>query len=158
MIHKLSGLCAEVLWLDAWFLRKTSKCKKQGFEKLLEAREICIRTYGEFNLLSARIYQSLGITYDDAFQAKKAYDCFRRSWAIRRQIQGRNHPETQAIRDILIHGYMNERRAPEIEKPDPEKRDQSLDENEESMKNVKFLDKVVFPRSILANYFQSLGL
>ena len=60
---------------------------------------------GDFGL--CRIYYNIGIDYEVNKKDKEAYECFRRTWLIDRQIKGPHHPSTRKSGSVLDDDYAN---------------------------------------------------
>merc|ERR1712226_153208 len=76
-------------------LRISEYPRQESLVLLLSARKMCKEVYGEFTMLMARIYKNLGVFFKLQSDRSKAYECFRRTWLIRRQILGPHHPATR---------------------------------------------------------------
>ena len=76
-----SGLRAEALMTQGLLLyAMTSKNRQKKRQLLLEARKLCISTYGEFSNLMSRIYHNLGVDFEmnnESSHLEKAHECFR---------------------------------------------------------------------------------
>ena len=90
--HDLKGILAETYYCNGC-VQLNLKGREKGRHFLLLARQLCIQVFGEFSILSFRIYHILGKTFEGRSEDKsKEYECSRRSWLIRRHTKGNSAP------------------------------------------------------------------
>ena len=135
----LEGLKADALMTKSLMMATLSRNEKSR-QTLLQARKLCLKVYGEFNSLSARIYYNLGIDFEVKKDKSKAYECFRRSWLIDRQMFGVHHPTTQKSGSVLTDDYKDV--AKKLKDTLPESFDEPTQKDREYAKRIKFLDKM----------------
>ena len=93
-------LKAEALMIKASLMEIKSR-DNHSLQTLLQARRLSLQTYGEFSTLCARIYYQLGKYFEVKKDPKRAYECFRRSYLIQREIKGSHHPDTVKAGKVL---------------------------------------------------------
>lgn len=65
------------------------------------AMELCMQLYGEFHILTSRLYINIGIVYEDNNDYHKAYSYFKRWAKVSEEILGPQHPKTQRAKGVL---------------------------------------------------------
>ena len=98
---KDDGLKAEAKMTEG-LLKAAMKNRPESLVLLLEARKLCLKKYGEFSTLMARIYYNIAIDFEVKRQFNEAYECFRRTWLIDLQIKGVHHPSTAKSGSVLV--------------------------------------------------------
>ena len=102
MGSEASGLRAEALMTQGLILyAMSSKNRREQMRLLLEARKLCLSTYGEFSSLMSRIYHNLGVDLEIFEKVDEAYECFRRTWLIDHRLWGLHHTNTKKSRQVL---------------------------------------------------------
>ena len=137
--EKLEGLRAEALMTRALLKGSVSR-DDESRKALLEARKLCLKVYGEFSTLSARIYYNLGIDFEVKRERPKAYECFRRTWLIDRQVAGVHHPSCIKSGSVLTDDYSDIARDLKDSMPDTDEGPTAKDRD--YTKRVKFLDEM----------------
>lgn len=66
-----------------------------------QAMELCMQMYGEFHILTSRLYINIGIVYEDNNDYRKAYTYFKRWALVSEEILGPEHPKTQRAKGVL---------------------------------------------------------
>ncbi|KAK7100982.1 hypothetical protein V1264_023836 [Littorina saxatilis] len=65
------------------------------------AMELCMQMYGEYHILTSRLYINIGIVYEDNNDYRKAYSYFKRWARVSEEILGPEHPKTQRAKGVL---------------------------------------------------------
>ncbi|XP_061167339.1 TPR repeat-containing protein DDB_G0287407-like [Saccostrea echinata] len=65
------------------------------------AKDLCMQMYGEYHILTSRLYINIGIVYEDNNDYKKAYEYFKKWARVSEQILGPDHPKTQRAKGVL---------------------------------------------------------
>ncbi|XP_076462217.1 TPR repeat-containing protein DDB_G0287407-like [Babylonia areolata] len=65
------------------------------------AMELCMQMYGEYHILTSRLYINIGIVYEDNKDYRKAYTYFKRWARVSEEILGPEHPKTQRAKGVL---------------------------------------------------------
>ena len=137
------GLRAETKMTEGLFRSADwGKVSMKRLELLLEARKLCLKEYGEFSTLMARIYYNVAIFFELQQEYSKAYECFRRTWLIDRQILGAHHPATKKTGSVLTDDYLVEAQRltdtlPGGDEQGPTERDRNYSER------ISFLDQIL---------------
>ena len=63
--------------------------------------ELCMQMYGEYHILTSRLYINIGIVYEDNNDYRKAYSYFKRWARVSEEILGPEHPKTQRAKGVL---------------------------------------------------------
>lgn len=63
--------------------------------------DICIQMYGEYHILTSRLYINIGIVYEDNNNFKKAYEYFKKWARVSEEILGPEHPKTLRAKGVL---------------------------------------------------------
>ena len=137
--ENLEGLKAEALMTQALLMGSGSR-DEESRKALLKARKLCQKVYGEFSTLSARIYYNLGIDFEVNRDRTKAYECFRRTWLIDRQVAGIHHPSTTKSGSVLTDDYRDMAIRQQDSLPDTD--DEPTAKDRDYTKRVKFLDEM----------------
>ena len=66
-----------------------------------QAIEMCQQAYGEYHMLTARIYFNTAIVYEDEQNYDRAYDYFRKNLEIVVQIFGPDHVKSQRTKGVV---------------------------------------------------------
>ncbi|XP_025109541.1 telomerase protein component 1-like [Pomacea canaliculata] len=66
-----------------------------------QAMELCMQMYGEYHILTSRLYINIGIVYEDNNDYRKAYAYFKRWARVSEEILGPEHPKTQRAKGVL---------------------------------------------------------
>ena len=137
-----NGLRAEAKMTEATlFLHQSEPPSSGSVSRFLEARSLCNSVYGEFSSLMARIYKNLSVYFKGHDENIFAYECFRRTWLIRRQIWGPHHPVTKATGAELIAVYEQEARMFNDSLPDDDS-DGPNSKDRNYLRRMHFLDKL----------------
>lgn len=65
------------------------------------AKDLCMQMYGEYHILTSRLYINIGIVYEDNNDYKKAYEYFKKWARVSEEILGPDHPKTQRAKGVL---------------------------------------------------------
>ncbi|XP_048761079.1 uncharacterized protein LOC125670136 [Ostrea edulis] len=65
------------------------------------AKDLCMQMYGEYHILTSRLYINIGIVYEDNNDFKKAYEYFKKWARVSEEILGPDHPKTQRAKGVL---------------------------------------------------------
>lgn len=83
--------------------------KQNNIEKAIKyqeyAKDIMIKTYGEYSIEIANLYNNLGIAYSESNNYNKALDCFLKEEGIIGKIKGDNSQEIAKISNYLGNCY-----------------------------------------------------
>ena len=60
-----------------------------------------MQMYGEYHILTSRLYINIGIVYEDNNDYKKAYEYFKKWARVSEEILGPDHPKTQRAKGVL---------------------------------------------------------
>ena len=60
-----------------------------------------MQMYGEYHILTSRLYINIGIVYEDNNDYRKAYSYFKRWARVSEEILGPEHPKTQRAKGVL---------------------------------------------------------
>lgn len=60
-----------------------------------------MQMYGEYHILTSRLYINIGIVYEDNNDFKKAYEYFKKWARVSEEILGPDHPKTQRAKGVL---------------------------------------------------------
>ena len=71
------------------------------FQLYNQAKDLCMQMYGEYHILTSRLYINIGIVYEDNNQYKKAYEYFKKWARVSEEILGPDHPKTQRAKGVL---------------------------------------------------------
>ena len=63
--------------------------------------ELCMQMYGEYHILTSRLYINIGIVYEDTNNYKKAYEFFKKWARVSEEILGPEHPKTLRAKGVL---------------------------------------------------------
>lgn len=66
-----------------------------------EAMDLCMQMYGEYHILTSRLYINIGIVYEDNNNYKKAYEYFKKWARVSEEILGPEHPKTLRAKGVL---------------------------------------------------------
>lgn len=66
-----------------------------------EAMDLCMQIFGEYHILTSRLYINIGILYEDKRDFKKAYGYFKQWGKISEEIHGSSHPKSQRAKGVL---------------------------------------------------------
>ncbi|KAK6179484.1 hypothetical protein SNE40_011834 [Patella caerulea] len=66
-----------------------------------EAMDLCMQMYGEYHILTSRLYINIGIVYEDNNNYNKAYEYFKKWARVSEEILGPDHPKTQRAKGVL---------------------------------------------------------
>ncbi|ESO94433.1 hypothetical protein LOTGIDRAFT_232289 [Lottia gigantea] len=66
-----------------------------------EAMDLCMQMYGEYHILTSRLYINIGIVYEDNDNYNKAYEYFKKWARVSEEILGPDHPKTQRAKGVL---------------------------------------------------------
>ncbi|XP_067678320.1 TPR repeat-containing protein DDB_G0287407-like [Haliotis asinina] len=66
-----------------------------------QAMDLCMQMYGEFHILTSRLYINIGIVYEDNNDYKKAYEYFKKWARVSEEILGPDHPKTLRAKGVL---------------------------------------------------------
>ncbi|KAK3090415.1 hypothetical protein FSP39_011663 [Pinctada imbricata] len=66
-----------------------------------QAKDLCMQMYGEYHILTSRLYINIGIVYEDNNEYKKAYEYFKKWARVSEEILGPDHPKTQRAKGVL---------------------------------------------------------
>ena len=66
-----------------------------------QAMDLCMQMYGEYHILTSRLYINIGIVYEDTNNYKKAYEYFKKWAIVSEEILGPEHPKTQRAKGVL---------------------------------------------------------
>ena len=67
----------------------------------MQALDICLEVYGEYSILTSRIYINVGIVHEDNHDFIKAYDYFLKWAHVNESVLGPEHPKTLRARCVL---------------------------------------------------------
>ncbi|XP_071495043.1 telomerase protein component 1-like [Diadema antillarum] len=67
----------------------------------MEALDLCLQAYGEFSVLTTRLYLNIGIMYEDRREYREAYKWFIKWQDVCEEVFGYHHPRTQRCRNCL---------------------------------------------------------
>lgn len=71
------------------------------FQLYNQAMDLCMQMYGEFHILTSRLYINIGIVYEDNNDYKKAYEYFKKWARVSEEILGPDHPKTLRAKGVL---------------------------------------------------------
>ncbi|XP_033737542.1 LOW QUALITY PROTEIN: nephrocystin-3-like [Pecten maximus] len=102
-----------------------------------EAMDLCMQMYGEYHILTSRLYINIGIVYEDNNDFKKAYEYFKKWARVSEEILGPDHPKTQRAKGVLRESRYQRiaRTLGENDDDHDEDRDEDTNEDEEEMEN-----------------------
>ncbi|KAK3584926.1 hypothetical protein CHS0354_021800 [Potamilus streckersoni] len=63
--------------------------------------DLCMQMFGEYHILTSRLYINIGMVYEDNNDFKKAYEYFKRWANVSEEILGPEHPKTLRARGVL---------------------------------------------------------
>lgn len=63
--------------------------------------DLCMQMYGEYHILTSRLYINIGIVYEDNNNFKKAYEYFKKWARVSEEILGPEHPKTLRAKGVL---------------------------------------------------------
>ncbi|XP_045158536.2 TPR repeat-containing protein DDB_G0287407-like isoform X2 [Mercenaria mercenaria] len=66
-----------------------------------QAMDLCMQMYGEYHILTSRLYINIGIVYEDNNNYKKAYEYFKKWARVSEEILGPEHPKTLRAKGVL---------------------------------------------------------
>ncbi|KAL5022718.1 hypothetical protein ScPMuIL_001873 [Solemya velum] len=66
-----------------------------------KAMDLCMQMYGEYHILTSRLYINMGIVYEDNNDYKKAYEFFKKWARVSEEILGPDHPKTLRAKGVL---------------------------------------------------------
>ncbi|XP_064604560.1 TPR repeat-containing protein DDB_G0287407-like isoform X2 [Liolophura sinensis] len=66
-----------------------------------QAMDLCMQIYGEYHILTSRLYINIGIVYEDNGDYKKAYEYFKKWARVSEEILGPEHPKTLRAKGVL---------------------------------------------------------
>lgn len=99
--------------------------------------DLCMQMYGEYHILTSRLYINIGIVYEDNSNYKKAYEYFKKWARVSEEILGPEHPKTQRAKGVLretryrqIARDLGESDSEEVDEPVEQE-----DEDEEEIEN-----------------------
>nr|XP_054764277.1 telomerase protein component 1-like isoform X2 [Lytechinus pictus] len=75
-------------------------CQEQ-VDLYMEALDLCLQAYGEFCVLTSRLYLNIGIMYEDRRSYREAYHWFIKWQDVCEEVFGYHHPRTQRCRNCL---------------------------------------------------------
>jgi tetratricopeptide (TPR) repeat protein len=132
------GLEAEATMTKGLYLSAINTRDKNSLALLLASLKLSTDTWGEFSTLNARIYYNIAIDFEVNHKLTEAYECFRRTWLIDRQIYGPHHPATNKSGSVLTDDYRSIAASLKDSLPDddsggPNERDRNFQER------IKFL-------------------
>jgi hypothetical protein len=136
------GLRAEVLMTSGLYVAASNHNDngRKSIKLFKEALRLARREYGEFSVLCSRIYYNCGIHFEVRRMRVEAYECFRRTWLIDRQLLGANHPTTEKHASVLIDCYREQATKLHDQMPDDVDYETS-DRDIAFTKRIKFLIK-----------------
>lgn len=67
----------------------------------MEALDLCLQAYGEYCVLTSRLYLNIGIMYEDRRDYKEAYHWFIKWQDVCEEVFGYHHPRTARCRNCL---------------------------------------------------------
>lgn len=96
-----------------------------------------MQMYGEYHILTSRLYINIGIVYEDNNDYKKAYEYFKKWARVSEEILGPDHPKTQRAKGVLRESRYQRiaRTLGENDDDHDEDRDEDTNEDEEEMEN-----------------------
>ena len=71
------------------------------FQLYNQAMDLCMQMYGEYHILTSRLYINIGIVYEDNNNFKKAYEYFKKWARVSEEILGPDHPKTLRAKGVL---------------------------------------------------------
>ncbi|GAB1609949.1 repeat-containing DDB_G0287407-like [Argonauta hians] len=66
-----------------------------------QAMDLCMQMYGEYHILTSRLYINIGIVYEDNKEYRKAYEYFKKWARVSEEILGPDHPKTRRAKGVL---------------------------------------------------------
>ncbi|KAL4235832.1 hypothetical protein ACF0H5_004222 [Mactra antiquata] len=66
-----------------------------------QAMEVVMQMYGEYHILTSRLYINIGIVYEDINNYNKAYEFFKKWARVSEEILGPDHPKTLRAKGVL---------------------------------------------------------